>query len=182
MDSLLGLDTSSLSGVQMCMRAIVVYAVSWLMVRVVGDRRFAGKYSAIDTILSITLGATLSRAINGSADLFSTLAAGVTLVGMHWLLSALAFHLPRLEPWVKGRSHTLVQNGEINRKGLQISHLTEQDLKVAMRSSGSVTDLEQVELAKLEPSGNISIISRSSPQVIEVPVENNVKTVRILMS
>jgi uncharacterized membrane protein YcaP (DUF421 family) len=112
-----------------------------------GSRRFAGKYAAIDIILSITLGATLSRGINGSAPFFPTLAAGITLVAMHWLIAALAFHLPPIEPWIKGQAQLLVQDGRINYSALQSAHLTAMDLKTVMRSSGSRADLDQVELA-----------------------------------
>ncbi|MGB3308102.1 MAG: YetF domain-containing protein [Nodosilinea sp.] len=178
---LLGLDASPLSVEQICLRAAVVYIVAMLMVRVVGDRRFAGKYAAIDIILSITLGATLSRAINGTAPFFPTLAGGVVLVAMHWLLAAVSFQLPQLEPWIKGRSRRLVQHGQVNHSAMKISHLTERDLKMILRSTGSLTDLDQVELACLEPSGDISVISQSSPQVMEVAVEDSVKTVRIVI-
>ncbi|MBE9109944.1 DUF421 domain-containing protein [Nodosilinea sp. LEGE 07298] len=178
---LLGLNTSPLSVEQICLRAVVVYLVAMLMVRVVGDRRFAGKYAAIDIILSITLGATLSRAINGSAPFFPTLAGGVVLVGMHWLLAAVSCQLPQLEPWIKGRSRLLIQHGRINHSALKTSHLTEEDLRMILRSTGSLTDLDQVEFASLEPSGNISVISQSSPQVVNVSVEDSVKTVRIVI-
>ncbi|PSN10067.1 DUF421 domain-containing protein [filamentous cyanobacterium CCT1] len=178
---LLGLDALTLSVEQICLRAAVVYIVAMLMVRVVGDRRFAGKYAAIDIILSITLGATLSRAINGAAPFFPTLAGGVVLVAMHWLLAAVSFQLPQLEPWIKGRSRLLVQDGQVNHSALRTSHLTEGDLKMILRSSVSLTDLNQVELARLEPSGDISVISHSSPQVVDVSVEDNVKTIRIVI-
>lgn len=165
----------------MGLRAIVIYLVAWLMLRVVGDRRFVGKYAAIDVILSITLGATLSRGINGSAAFFPTLAGGVTLVVVHWLFSAITFHLPQLEPWIKGHPRTLVQNGERHSAALQKSHLTGQDLSMALRSKGSGTQLDNIALATLEPSGEISVLPRSSVHVVEVPMEAGTKTLRIVI-
>jgi len=179
--NLLGLQASSLSATQMGLRAIVIYLVAWLMLRVVGDRRFVGKYAAIDVILSITLGATLSRGINGSAAFVPTLAAGITLVIMHWLFSAITFHLPQLEPWIKGRTRTLVQNGELRHPALQKSHLTERDLGMALRSKGSGSQLDNIALATLEPSGEVSVTPRSSVHVVEVPVEAGTKTLRIVV-
>ena len=180
-NELLGLNASTLSAQQMGARAIVVYVAAWLMVRLVGDRRFAGKYAAIDIVLSITLGATLSRAINGSASLLPTLAAGITLVGLHWLVAALAFRLPQLEPLVKGRSRVLVRDGEVSEGAMRSSHLTKADLAMALRSQGSLQSLDQVALASLEPSGEISVIPQSSSRVFEIPVEAGVKTVRIVI-
>ncbi len=178
---LLGLDASELSAGQMCARAIVVYAVALLMVRVVGDRRFAGKYAAIDIILGIMLGATLSRGINGSAAFFPTILAGLTLVALHWLLAALSARLPQLENWTKGRPRTLIQDGQMNHRALKKAHITEQDLNMTMRSQGSPANLDQVATAILEPSGSVSIIPQSSTKVVTISVENGVKTVQILL-
>jgi uncharacterized membrane protein YcaP (DUF421 family) len=163
----------------MCVRAVVIYVAAWLMVRLVGDRRFAGKYAAIDIILSITLGATLSRAINGSASFFPTLGAGITLVGLHWLVAALTFWLPQLEPWIKGRSRLLVQDGDLNERALRVSHLTKADLAMALRSQASLQTPDHVALASLEPSGEISVIPQSSARIVEISVEAGVQTVRI---
>ena len=188
--SLLGLNASELSAGQMCLRALVVYIVALLMVRIVGSRRFAGKFAAVDIILSITLGATLSRGINGSAAFGPTLAAGLMLVGLHWLMSILAFRLPFLESWVKGRPRTLIQAGQKNHGAFKTAALTDQDLKMTLRTSGSLTSLDKIALATLEPNGSVSIIPQSSeedsskeslPEVINISVEDNVQTVRVLI-
>lgn len=181
LSALLGLDASTLTAQQICLRAIVVYIAAWLMVRLVGDRRFAGKYAAIDIVLSITLGATLSRAINGSASLFPTLGAGITLVGLHWLVAALAFRLPQIEPWIKGRSRILVRDGELNERALRVSHLTKADLAMALRAEGGTQTPDEVAIASLEPNGQISVIPQSSTRVLEVSVEAGVKTIRIMI-
>ncbi|MGB7084865.1 MAG: YetF domain-containing protein [Phormidesmis sp.] len=177
----LGLNASDLSISQMCLRAVVIYAVALLMVRIVGDRRFAGKYAAVDIVLSIMLGATLSRAINGSASFFPTILASLVLVALHWLLAALSARFPALENRIKGRPQTLVQDGQIKRGAFEKAHITEQDLKTTMRSQGSPTTLDQVASAVLEPNGSISIIPRSLSKVVDVSVEEGTKTVRILI-
>ncbi len=157
----LGLDAKSLSVAQMCLRAIVVYILALLLVRVAGNLRFAGKYAAIDIVLSITLGATLSRAIIGAAEFFPTLAAGVALVSCHGLIAKLSFYFPKIEGWVKGKPRLLIQSGKTNRQALQNASLTSQDLDMVLRSQGIDTDQAQVERAVLEPNGNISITVRS---------------------
>ena len=191
MNDLLGLNADKLSVGQMCLRSLLVYIVALMMVRIVGDRRFAGKYAAFDIILSITLGATLSRAINGSAAFMPTLAAGFTLVGLHWLMAAVSFRLPMIENWVKGRPRILVQAGQVNQSAVKSESLTEQDLTMALRTGGKITDLDEVSLAVLEPSGGISVIpqktkSQSSPesssaQVVNISVEEGVQTVRVFI-
>src|SRR5262249_49447883 len=70
---------------QIALRAILVFLV-WLVVVRLADRRLLGKYSAFDVVLAVMLGSVLSRAINGSAPFWGTLAAAAVLVALHWLL------------------------------------------------------------------------------------------------
>ncbi|MEQ9549584.1 MAG: hypothetical protein RIM23_08200 [Coleofasciculus sp. G3-WIS-01] len=64
-----GLEAQTLNVWQMGLRAAVIYGTALIMVRVIGDRRFIGKYAAMDLLLGVVLGSTLSRAINGAAKL-----------------------------------------------------------------------------------------------------------------
>lgn len=68
-NSLLGLDADNLTIWQMSLRAVVVYIAGLAMVRI-GEKRFLGKSSAFDVLLSIIIGSVLSRAINGSVHFF----------------------------------------------------------------------------------------------------------------
>src|SRR5260370_8011421 len=78
---------------QIAVRAIFVFLV-WLAIVRMADRRLLGKYSAFDVVLAVMLGSVLSRAINGAAPLWGTLAAAAVLVPMHWVLTFLSFHWP----------------------------------------------------------------------------------------
>lgn len=187
--AVLGLQTDTLSAGQIASRAVLVYAVLIVLVRLVGDRRFSGKHSAIDVILSIILGATLSRAINGSAPFWGTLGAGLVLVCAHWLAAALAFHFPRLEKFLKGRAMPLISSGDLNESPLRRGHITQRDLKSALRLSGHDVALSQVRQAALETNGDISLQvdpqaeqgATRSPvaRTLEISVEAGVQTIRI---
>ncbi len=179
-DRLLGPSTSDINVWQMCARAVFVYVSALLLVRVLGDRRFAGKYATFDVIVGIMLGATLSRAISGSSPFFPTLLSAFALVLMHRLLSSVAFRFAWLEAWIKGGPKLLIQNGKVNKRVLRETHLTSQDLEVVMRSQGTFSTLdsttgqqtasswqqieEQIETATLEPNGSINIKLRPSNQ------------------
>lgn len=181
LDRLLGLSADNISVWQMCMRAVFVYVSALLMVRALGDRRFAGKYATFDVIIGIMLGATLSRAISGSSPFFPTLLSAFALVAMHRLLSAAAFQFVWLERWIKGGPRLLIKDGKVNKRTLRQTHLTSQDLEVVMRSQGTFANLpstdhnsdysephqswqqleKQIEIATLEPNGSINIKLRS---------------------
>ena len=52
----------------------------------------------------------------------------------------------------------------------------------AVRSQGNLGDLKKVKEARLERSGDISIIKASGePKVVEVKVEDGVQTVRVVL-
>src|SRR5688572_31750908 len=81
----LELNVGDVNALQMALRTIIIYAFTLAIVRL-GSKRFLGKPSAFDTTVAIMLGSIMSRAINGSAPLAPTLASGVVLIGLHWLL------------------------------------------------------------------------------------------------
>jgi uncharacterized membrane protein YcaP (DUF421 family) len=178
-DTLLGLGTENLTLVQMLLRTVIVYTTALIIVRL-GEKRFFGKSTAFDLVLSIILGSVISRAVNGGAPFFPTLAASLALVLVHQLLAVLAFHSDWFGDWVKGHARTLVEDGELNWDAMRESHLSEQDLRSALRVAGQVDDPQAVHVARLERSGEISVIPRQAgPQVIEYAVEEGVQTIRI---
>ncbi len=155
----LGLDNKDINIWQMSLRALVVFVLAIGMIRL-GNKRFMGQSTALDVMLSIVFGSIVSRAITGNAPFFPALAASLTLVLVHWLFSALAFHSPRFDILVKGHQRTLVRDGEIQWHEMRQSHITEQDLYEALRSNGRTLDLREVKSAHLERNGDISIILR----------------------
>jgi len=176
---IIGLDAEELNVGQMAVRAIVVYISALLMVRL-GEKRFFGRNTAFDFILGIILGSVVSRAINGSAAFFPTLAAGLTLVLLHWLFSVLSFHSDWFGTFVKGNDRLLAENGAILWDAMRRGHLSEKDLMSSGRTQANVDDLEKVKAARLERSGDISVIKAdASPKVLEVDVADGVQTVRI---
>jgi uncharacterized membrane protein YcaP (DUF421 family) len=179
LENLLGLNAESLNVSQMAVRAVVLYAAALFLVRL-GDKRFLGKNTAFDVILGIILGSVISRAINGQAALFPTMAAGLVLVGLHWVLAGIAFRSDGFGTLVKGCPRLLVEDGEIRWDEMRRASLTRGDLEGALRSQAHLEALEQVRRAYLERSGNISVIrARREPRVLEVSVADGVQTVRI---
>ena len=156
-DWALGLSAKELSFWQMGLRAVVVYLAALTMVRIVGDRRFIGKFAAFDIILTIIFGSTLSRAINGTSAFFETIFAGFVLVMMHWGISAIAFHQPKWENWLKGRSRVLIKDGQMRHKTMQDCHITKDDLASTLRLKCQIENLERIDRASLERNGDISI-------------------------
>jgi uncharacterized membrane protein YcaP (DUF421 family) len=174
----LGLESREIGVAQMAVRAALVYLATVVLVRL-GKKRFMGRSTALDVILGIMLGSTVSRAITGNAPFLPALVAAGVLLAMHWLFSALACRWHGFGVAIKGRARLLVRDGRVDREALRASHLSEHDLWEDLRGKG-VGHLEQVAEARLERSGRLSVIkARGEPKVIEVRVAEGVQTVRL---
>jgi len=175
----LGRDVADVGALQMALRTIIIYAFTLVIVRL-GSKRFLGKASAFDTIVGIMIGSVMSRAINGSAPFLPTLVAGVVLIGMHWLLAVLAFHIAWFGPFVKGNPVLLIKDGQVQEQGMRRGGITKQDLTQALREHTKQSDPAKIRLAYLERDGQISVIPfKHEPRVLDVSVEGGVQTVRI---
>ena len=175
----LGRDVADVTTAQMALRTVIVYAFALAVIRL-GSRRFLSQASAFDVIVAIMLGSIMSRAINGSAPFLPTLVSGAALVGIHWLLAALAYRLDWIGPVVKGRPVTLITDGAVDRDAMRRAGVSEHDLEQALRSQARVSEPSRVRLATLERDGSISVLPADEPpRVVEMSVEQGVQTVRV---
>lgn len=176
-----GLDVADVGVGQMALRTILVYIFTLVIVRL-GSKRFLAKATPFDVIVGIMLGSIMSRAINGSAPFVPTLVSGVVVLGLHWLLTQLAFHTDWFGSLVKGNPILLVRDGQIQQAGMREAGLSHQDLEQAVRVQANQTGVENIHLAHMERSGSISVIpTQKEPRVIFIPVEDGVQTVRIVL-
>ncbi len=179
MDRVLGLGTDELAPGQMALRALIVYVAALAMVRA-GEKRFLGKSTAFDVVLAIVFGSVVSRAITGSSAFFPTLGAGAVIVALHWAFAALAFRSDRFGTLIKGAPRVLVADGAIRWDAMRRSNISRDDLLGALRSEGRVAEVGDVREARLERSGDISVLrAAAEPKVLEVRVEDGVQTVRL---
>ncbi|MEX1018099.1 MAG: YetF domain-containing protein [Litorilinea sp.] len=152
-------DSHELYFWQMALRTVVVYVAAVFLIRI-SEKRFLSKNTVFDVILGIVFGSIISRAITGQSAFFPTLGAAVVVVLMHWLFAVIGFHYDSFGVLIKGNAHVLVKDGEIQWDAMQHSHIGERDLMSALRRQGSVTSVEEVQEARLERSGEISVIKK----------------------
>jgi uncharacterized membrane protein YcaP (DUF421 family) len=159
LDAVLGLSATSaeqLSTLQACARAVVVFIVLIAYLKI-GKKRFLGKATAFDAVLVIVIGSIASRAISGTAPFVASLAATLTLVLFHWLISLLARGSRTLSFLIKGRDTLIIKDGRVFEDALRNAHMSKDDLDEDMRQRG-VEDPAEVKEARLERSGRLSII------------------------
>jgi uncharacterized membrane protein YcaP (DUF421 family) len=145
---------------QECARTVLIFAYGWAVVRVAGRRVF-GKWAALDIIVSIIIGSSLSRAVTGGAPLWGTLAATTLMLALHAGLAQLAARSGALSRLIEGRPVRLVEEGVPQPAAMRRWSISESDLREAVRKAGRC-GLDEVRDATLEPSGAITIRARAS--------------------
>ncbi len=100
----------------------------------------------------------LARAVNGSSAFFETLAAGLVLVLFHRLLATIAFHWNWFGGLIKGKPEVLIEVGRKKASSLRKNRITDADLLEELRLNGQITEMDQVEVATIERSGEISVV------------------------
>jgi len=161
LDTALGLSVpaGSLGWGQMGARCLVVFIFGVILVRL-ADRRFLGRNANFDVLLAIALGSVLSRAINGQAPFFKTLAASALLVLLHRVLGAVTCRWPAFSRLVKGDAVVLVRQGTADRRAMRAFDISDDDLEENLRLNGNVSRLAEVEEARLERNGQIAVVKK----------------------
>ena len=138
-----------------------MFVAAIVMVRM-ADKRFLSKKSAFDAVLGLILASTLARAVNGSAPFVPTLVGGFVLVLLHRLAAAIAFHWHSFGHLIKGSADVLIENGKLNEQQMRRNAVTIHDLEEDLRLNGSVSKADEVQLAKIERNGELSVIKKKS--------------------
>ncbi len=149
----------TLNSWQMGIRGVIVFLVTVTIVRF-GKRKFLGKNSALDIILAVIIGSVASRAINGSAYLFSTMLSIAALIACHWFLSYLIIKSERMASLLEGFRYRLIKNGKQDDEIMRKQHFREEDILEAARLRENTSDIKKIKEAYLETNGAISIIKK----------------------
>lgn len=148
-----------LTTLQMTIRAICMFFITLLLIRLSGMRTF-GKASAFDVIITIMLGAILSRGITGGASFVGVVLAATVLVIIHRLIGLLSVKLPSLERIVKGEDRVLYKDGQIKWRNMIRSSVSLRDLEESIREEIHADGFEKVETIYIDSNGKISVIEK----------------------
>lgn len=161
LDILLGLSARAedLTSPQMVVRAIVMFVALLVIVRL-GKKRFLGRATAFDFIITITAGSIAGRAITGGTPFFGAMAAVAALIAVHWVFSYLARDSKTFSSIIKGSPTRLIKDGVVDRGALRAAHMSDDDLDEDLRQQG-LRSSSGVAEARLERSGKLSVITKA---------------------
>lgn len=148
-----------LNALQTTDRAIVIFFLTLLMIRIAGMRSF-GLKSAFDNIIVIMLGALMSRPIVGASAFVPTIAAGFTISIIHRLLAWAAFRNKTINHAVTGSFFNLFKDGKFNDDGLRKCNVTVDEVMGHLRTDIHDDQLGNVREINMERSGKLSIVKK----------------------
>jgi uncharacterized membrane protein YcaP (DUF421 family) len=153
---LLGLGEQNLEWYQMFSRTIVVFITAIAFIRLAGMRTF-GTRSSFDVVVSITLGAILSRCITGHYPFFPCLLTAMFLALLHRSVAVLSFNYRSINKIVEGDAVLLYKNGQKRISNLKKHSITENELIKAVHEINKQS-LDEIYEIWLETDGKLSVI------------------------
>ncbi len=150
-------EGTDLTALQMTIRAIGMFFIALVLIRIGGMRIF-GHESAFDSILVILLGAILARAVVGASPYFATVAAAAAITIIHRVLGWIACKNITVGKLIKGEHIPLYENSEFKWKNMRRCSISEGDLLESLRLQTNQNELLKVEKAIMETNGHISFI------------------------
>lgn len=150
---------TDLTMLQVSLRCLVIFVIGLALVRI-GDRRSLSEKTAFDAIFIVLLGSILSRAINGSGPLPSTIFAAIVLMIIHRVCAYIAYYSHSFGKLIKGEDLTLIRNGQVDWKAMREKLVSKHDLEEDLRLDAKTENVSEIQVARLERSGDISFIKK----------------------
>ena len=152
-------EGKDLTTLQMCCRGVVVFFIALLLIRLAGRRSF-GVHSPLDNIITIALGAVLSRAIVGASDFVPVIVCSTVIVLLHRLVGWLIARSSVIEKAVEGNKILLFENGNFIEANMRKALVCKEDILQGVRKSALTEDLEKIEKIYMEKNGEVSAIKK----------------------
>jgi uncharacterized membrane protein YcaP (DUF421 family) len=144
-----------LTVMQMSCRAIVIFIVSLILIRISGRRSF-GVRTSLDNIVVILLGALLSRAVVGASGFFPVVISSFVIVIAHRFCAWLIVHHTAAARIFEGKKIILFENGYFLKKNMDKALVCKEDIMQGIRKSALTEDLDQIDRVFMERNGEIS--------------------------
>jgi uncharacterized membrane protein YcaP (DUF421 family) len=152
-------EGTDLTSLQLGIRAFLVFIIAIILLRLAGRRAF-GMGAAFDNVISILLGAVMSRAVVGASPFIPTIVGTVVIVGLYRIFAWLSLRSENFGRMVKGEAKLIYSRDKMNKTQMNHCLVTEKDLLERVHHEANMDTIEEVDKAYLERDGAISIIKK----------------------
>lgn len=146
-------------------RSVIMFIVLFLIIKILGKKQIKN-LTLYDYILSITLGSIAADSIISlDTPLYDGIIAILVFFIIGYLTSIASFHNRTVEEIMDGEPLVLFENNNFNYENLENAKLSVAKLLENCRLKGCF-DINELDCAVLEPSGDISILLKGKSQPI----------------
>lgn len=141
--------------------AVLAYVALVVLLRVSGKRTLS-KMNAFDLVVTVALGSTLATIVlSQDVALAEGMLAFVVLIGMQFIVAALAVRSPLVNRLVKSEPRLLAYQGRLLLHALRAERVVEAEVLAAVRQQG-LADLAAAEAVVLETDGSFTVVKRTT--------------------
>lgn len=148
-----------LTALQMSMRGITVFILALVLIRISGRRSF-GLHTPLDNIITILLGAVLSRAVVGASPFMPVIICCLIIVLTHRLLGALVSRNEKLGNIIEGKKLLLFKDGRFIDDNMKRAQVCKENIMQGIRESALTDDLNKIDRVYIERNGVISVVKK----------------------
>lgn len=152
-------EGKDLSALQMSCRGIVVFIIALALIRLSGRRSF-GIRTPLDNIISISLGAVLSRAIVGASPFVPIIVCCFLIVILHRGFSWLVVNNKAFGRFIEGDKILIYKDGHFISENMKRALLCEEDTMQGVRKSVLTEDMSLIDKIYMERNGEITSIKK----------------------
>jgi uncharacterized membrane protein YcaP (DUF421 family) len=152
-------EGKDLNALQMSSRGVVMFFIALLLIRISGRRSF-GVRTPLDNIISISLGAIISRAVVGASEFVPVVICCLVIVLLHRLFGWLIAHSKSFGRTIEGEKLLLFEDGAFIKANMKKALVCQEDVMQGVRKSALTADMDKIEKVFMERNGEISVIKK----------------------
>ena len=146
-------------------RTLLFYALLLIAMRLLGKRQL-GDLELSELVVTVLIAdIAVSPIVNYDVPVRNALSQLAVLFGCEWLLSWLSMKSQRLRTLLFGQPSVLMEHGRICQREMRKNRFTVDELLQELRIQG-VLDLQTVDYAILETSGELNVILKAEEQPV----------------
>lgn len=135
----------------------VLYVLAFVIFRLMGKRSIS-HLAPFDIAVVIIIGEAVAIGIeDANKSIVHSIVPIVALGFLQWLLTWVNIKIRPVEQVTQGVASVIVKDGQVNQRNLARQHMSQTDLTIALREQG-MDRIEDVKLARLEPTGHVSVL------------------------
>lgn len=152
-------EGKDLNALQMSDRGIVMFFIALLLIRISGRRSF-GLRMPLDNIITVSLGAVMSRAIVGASAFLPVIICCFVIVLLHRGIGWLAARSKPFGKFIEGDKLLLFESGKFHEESMKRGLVCREDIMQGVRRSALTEKLEKIDKIYMERNGEISSVKK----------------------